>query len=506
MLKKSVVLASVVALSVLGTACGGSSDSGSTASTAPSGGAAASPAASSGPKAPLRMLMQYGRFDPNKDFTAGLIKEKTGYDVTYDMLPAENYDEKLNLMVANKEDFDVMKLSATQFFKLATSGALEPLDDLVNKFGPNVNQAIKPQSWTSTTIDGKKYAVPETGSGVSVGEELIVRQDWLDELGLKMPTTPDELYTVLKTIKEKKNIVPLTGSKDSLYGDIAAAFGVPYGSTSDWVLKDGKLVHKAELPEMKEFLTYMNKLNAEGLLDPELAINTAAKAIEKFTSGKAAVYKLAWWNAPNTMTALTKNFPEAKVSVMPFLKGKDGKLSLSVTNGTSWYIAIPKYSKHKEDAMKLLNAKLEKETFKSLAIGIQGTHHEVKEGKFFPILPKFNDDLTNGSVFMTGVDETNYPIYWQARVRKDPVLQKFYEDFQKNAEGKLVEDPMSFAPPIDAISKNKQKLTKLLDDNVIKFISGSEPVANYDKFLTQWKAEGGTETIKAANDWYSTKK
>ncbi|MNO05060.1 hypothetical protein D3C81_2262930 [compost metagenome] len=70
----------------------------------------------------------------------------------------------------------------------------------------------------------------------------------------------------------------------------------------------------------------------------------------------------------------------------------------------------------------------------------------------------------------------------------------------------MIEDPMSFAPPIDAISKNKQKLTKLLDDNVIKFISGSEPVANYDKFLTQWKAEGGTETIKAANDWYKTKK
>ena len=38
------------------------------------------------------MLMQYSRFDPNKDFMANFIKEKTGYDVNYEMLPAENFD------------------------------------------------------------------------------------------------------------------------------------------------------------------------------------------------------------------------------------------------------------------------------------------------------------------------------------------------------------------------------------------------------------------------------
>lgn len=504
MLKKSVVLASVLALTLVGVACGNSEGEGS-ASPGAGAGSAATPVATEGPKASLRMLMQYGRFDPNKDFMAGYIKEKTGYDVTYDMLPAENANEKLNLMVANKDELDIMKLSADQFFKLATSGALEPLDDLITNYGPNIEKSINADSWISTTIDGKRYAIPETGSGIAVGEELVIRQDWLDELGLQIPTNTDEFYTVLKTIKEKKNVIPLTGSKDSLYGDIAAAFGLPYANVSDWKEIDGRLVHKAELSEMKEFLAYMNKLNEEGLLDPELAINTAAKAIEKFTSGKAAVYKLAWWNAPNTVSALTKNFPEAKISVIPYLKGADGNVSLSVTSGTSWYIAVPKYSKNKEDAIRHIDAKLESETFKGLAIGQEGVHHEVKDGKYYPILPQFNDDLTNGSVFMTGVDETNYPIYWQARVRKDPVLQAYYEEFQKNAEGSTVVDPMSFTPPIDAISKNKQKLTTLLDDNVIKFISGSEPIANYDKFLQQWKSEGGEETIQAANEWFSSK-
>ncbi|OPA72964.1 ABC transporter substrate-binding protein [Paenibacillus selenitireducens] len=496
MRKRKTMLAAFLGLSLAVSGCGGGAskpESSGASSEGPKGGDS---------KKEIRMIMQYGLFDPAKEYTSQYINEKTGYNVKYEMLPAENGNEKLNLLMANKESFDVMKLNSEQFYNLATAGALEPIDDLLAAHGNYINQAIKPESWGSATIDGKKYAIPETGAGVSVGEELVVRQDWLDELGLSIPTTADELYNVLKTIKEKKNIIPLTGSKDSIYGDIAATFGV----LTDWKEVDGKLMHKAELPEMKETLAFMNKLYKEGLLDTEMPINTAQKAIEKFATGKAAVYKLAWWNAGSTISALNQSFPDAKVTVIPYLKGKDGKAVTGADTKTSWFIAIPKSSKNKEEAMNFLNAKLEPETFKGLAIGQEGVHHEVKDGKYYPILPKFNEDLGNASAFITGVDEEKYPIYWQARVRKDPVLQNYFETFQKNAEGIIVIDPMSLAPPIDAVSKNTLKLKTLLDDNVLKFISGAEPLENYDTFLQQWRAEGGADMVKAANEWYQTKK
>ncbi|WP_106768408.1 extracellular solute-binding protein [Paenibacillus faecalis] len=494
MIKKSAMLAVILGVVLAIAGCGGSTKTDTPKTSAPAEGQ------KEGDKPVIRMIMQYGLFDPSKEYTSQIINERTGYDVQYEMLPAENADEKLNLLVANQESFDVMKLNAAQFYNLATSGALEPIDELLEAHGNHINQAIKPESWGSATIDGKKYAIPEVGSGISIGEELVIRQDWLDELGLSIPTNTDELYTVLKTIKEKKNVIPLTGSKDSIYGDIATTFGV----LTDWKEVDGKLVHKAELPEMKEFIAYMNKLYTEGLLDTEMPINTAQKAIEKFSSGKAAAYKLAWWNAGSTISALEQNFPDAKVSVIPYLKGKDGKARVGVTANTTWFIAIPKSSKNKDEAIKFLNAKLEPETFKELAIGKEGVHHEVKDDKYYPILPKFNDDLGNGSSFLTGVDEEKYPIYWQARVRKDPVLQSYFETFQKNAEGIIVVDPMSSAPPIEAVSKNTLKLRTLLDDNVLKFITGSEPLENYDKFLEQWRAAGGADMVKEANEWYQS--
>jgi putative aldouronate transport system substrate-binding protein len=500
MIKKTAIIATVAAIGLTTAACGSSTKSGSGSSPSPSGAASASASAapSNGPKPELHFLMQYGNFDPSKEFVVSYLKEKTGYDVKYDMLPAENFDEKLNLMVANKETIDFMKLNAGEFYKLASSGALEPLDDLINKYGANIKKAIKDTSWNSVKVNGKIYAIPETGSGVTVGEELVVRQDWLDELGLKMPTTPDELYTVLKTIKEKKNVIPLTLSKDSLLGDLAGAFGV----YTEWKNVNGTLMHEAELPEFKEYLAFMNKLYTEGLMDSEMPINTSAKSIEKLTSGKAAMFKQPWWTANSMQAALLKNNPNAKLAVIPFLKDKSGKVGVGATAGTSWFIAVPKYSKYKEDAIKAIDAKLEPETFKGLAIGIENTHYTQKDGKYFPILPKFNDDLNNASAFMTGVDETNYPIYWQARVRKDPVLQSYFEQYQANAKDKIIVDPMSFAPPIDAISQNKQKLNKLLSDQMLKYISGTEPLSNYDKFLADWKAQGGADMIKAANDWF----
>lgn len=506
MLKKSATLLTVMALGVTAAACGGG-DSGnnSGSSSSPSPSSAPTAAATNKPKPELRMLMQYDRIDPNQDYTGKKIIELTGYPVKYEMLPAENQDEKLNLLVANQDSFDVMKLNAAQFFKLATTGALEPLDELIEKHGPNIKNAIGEKSWESAKINGKMYAIPETGSGIAISEELIVRQDWLDELQLKVPTNTDELYTVLKTFKEKKNVIPLVGSKDSiqsLLGDIAGAFGV----TTDWVDEGGALKHQVETPQMKEFLTYMNKLYSEGLIDSELPLNTSAKAIEKFSGGKAAMYKLAWYNAPKTINALTKSNPDAKVSVIPFLKKKDGNAKVYAVTGTTWFAAVPKYSKNKEEAVKFLDAKLDPKNFKELAIGVEGTHHTQKEGKYFPILPKFNEDLNYASGFMTGVDEKNYPIYWQARVRKDPILTSYYEKFQENAKGMIVTDPIAIAPPINEIAKNKLKLNKLQLDNMLNFITGTQPMSQYDAFVAKWKAEGGDEMTKGANNWYKAQK
>ncbi|MDF2652873.1 MAG: transporter substrate-binding protein [Paenibacillus sp.] len=498
MFKKTLTVLSIATLATTLAACGGGTDtntSGSTTSPSPT-------ATANTPKPEFKALMQYGRFDPNAEVVAKYLNEKTGYKVTYEMLPVENPDDKLNLLMASKEKYDFMILSSSQYAKLAASGALAPIDDLVSKYGTNMKSVISQNTWNGAKLGGKTYGIPQSGTGLIVNTALITRQDWIDELGLKAPTTRDELYAFLKTIKEKKNVIPLTGGKSPMVSEIASTFGI----TTGWQEANGKITHYVENPGMKQYLAFMKKLYDEKLIDAEWALNQGNKLIENFTSGKAAMMVNGYYNAPTVQSALVKNFPTAKIAQLPYLKGDNGKTQVVGAGSIAYYVAIPTWADKKDDVMKYLDLKLDKEIHKGASIGQEGVHHKLENGNYFPILPKFNDEYNNASGFLTGTDEKNYPIYWQARVRKDPILTDAFTKNQDNAKGSVVSDPLAFAPPLDAIAKNGQKLNKLMEDTFIKYITGGDSLDNYDKFLAQWKSEGGDDMIKAANEWFATTK
>jgi len=507
-MKKTITLLMLITV-LLVSACSGSNNGGGNKETAPpanTGSATDAPKPTndvlSGAKPQLRQLQPFDRFDPNTYFTAKFLEEKTGYKTTYEMLPEELPNEKLNLLMANREKYDIMRLSKEQFFTLAEAGALEPLNDLLDQYGDKLKAGIQDSTWSAASIDGKIYAIPQGGTGIYASSTLVVRKDWMEELGLQVPTNRDELYEVLKTIKAKKNVIPLTGQL-SLMPEIAATFGIP---NTSWMEMDGKLIHQSEHPRMKEYLAFMNKLYKEGLIDSEWPINTSSVAIERFTSGQAAMMSLAWWSAPAVVNALQRNFPDGDFVTIPYLKDEQGHSPIGVNTGIAYFMAIPKWSENKEHAMNYMNLKLEENLFKELVIGQEGVHHKFEDGKYFPILPKFDEELNNASFFLTGVDESVYSTYWQARVRKDPILFNYFEELQKLAEGHFVIDPMSNAPPIASISENSQKLTKFSNDTYLQFIAGSVSLDTFDSYLAQWKADGGEAMIKDANDWYSSTK
>ncbi len=510
-MKKMFSLLLIAALSVSLAACGGSNSGGgdkpsnsnkpSANNEEKSNNETAKVDVTSGKKPDLRGLHPFERYDPNKEYVAKFLEEKTNYKVKYEMLPEEMPDEKLNLLMSNKENYDYIKVSKEQFFKLAQAGALEPLNELIDQYAPIVKEGINEDTWKATTIDDTIYGIPEGITGLGANSSLVVRKDWMDELGLEIPQTRDELYNVLKTIKEKKNVIPLAGL-EGIYLEIAASFGI----ANPWKEVDGKLIHRVEDPKMKEYLAFMNKLYTEGLIDSEWPINTGSKIIEKFSSGKAAMMSLPWFSTPPTVSALMKNFPDAELEALPYLKGDDGQAVWGVNAGITYVVALPKWSKNKEHTMNYLNTKLEEDIFKELVIGKEGVHHRVEDGKYYPILPQFNDELNNASYFLTGVDERVYSSYWQARVRKDPVLQSYYEKYQELVKDIMLIDPLSNAAPIESVSKNNQVLHKFTDDTFLKYIAGAESLDNFDSYLAKWRADGGEQMVKDANEWYAKNK
>ncbi|SDC16399.1 putative aldouronate transport system substrate-binding protein [Paenibacillus sp. UNCCL117] len=484
----------------------------------PAGGAApASPApaaTANEPKPQLKSLQIWQKDDYNTYPVAKYLEQKTGYKVQYDMLPQDKAADKLNILIASGEPYDAVTTGGGTDFKAlfadyAKKGALTDLGPLIDKYGPNIKAAVDPAVLEAAKVDGKLYAIP-TKTISFASESLYIRQDWLEKVGMKTPTTLDELVAVLKAFKEKdpggngdKNI-PLTIRGDAMFiSNIVGAFGM----TTFWNDVNGKLTPRVLDPAYKDYVTFANDLFKQGLLDKEFAANKDATAKEKFSSGRAGMIMLHWADVPAVNDALVKNNPNAKAGFIPALKGKDGKAGLNAAAGFDRITFIPKASKHPEDAIKWMNAKLEPETFKTMAIGEENKHYTLKDGAYLPIQPIFTDERNQANNFLMGTDDKNYPTYWQARVRKDPRLFEAW-NFMNTVEpaSTRIKDPLGLAPYLPEFSKNFQQLNTMVGDYTTKLIFGAEPISGIEAFQAKFKAAGGDASYKEVNDWYATVK
>ncbi|MEK3914641.1 extracellular solute-binding protein [Paenibacillus sp. FSL H7-0331] len=511
--RKTMLLTVAATLSVTSlAAC--SSPTNTSGGSAPNPAPAASAPAAPAPKPELKSLQIWQKDDYNTYPVAKYLEQATGYKVQYDMLPQDKPQDKLNILIASGEPYDAITTTGGTDFKAlyadyAKKGALTDLGPLIDKFGPNIKAAIDPAALEAAKVDGKLYAIP-TRTIPFAASSLYIREDWLDKVGMKAPTTLDELVAVLKAFKDKdpggngdKNI-PLTIRGDASFIDnIVGAFGMP----GFWNNVNGKLTPRAMDPAYKEYVTFMADLFKQGLLDKEFGANKDATAKEKFTSGRAGMMMLNWSDVPTIADALTKSVPTAKAAFIPTIKGKDGKIGLNATAGFDRITYIPKSSKHAEDAIKWMNAKLEKDTFKTMAIGEENKHYTFKDGAYTPILPIFTDERNQANNFLTGTDDKNYPTYWQARVRKDPRLFDAWNYMNKiQPDNTRVADPLGFAPYLPEFSKSFQQLNTLVGDYTNKLIYGAEPMTGIDNFIQKFKTSGGDASYKEVNDWYATAK
>lgn len=484
-----------------------------------SGNTTSAPAQNNAPKPTLKALVTYkSGMDYNNYPVQKFLEEKTGYKVQYDVLPQDNAMDKLNVVIASGQEYDFISIyDKARYGNYAQQGALVDLEPLVKQYGPNIVKGTDPVMLDNIRIDGKYYAIPSISpsgrpDSTNVGMGIMVRKDWLDKLGLKMPTTTDEFTNMLQAIKDKdpngngaKNI-PLT--VDQGMGLDGAGLGGAFGIPTGWIDVNSKLINKVEMPGFKEYILYLKDLYNKGLLDKEAPTNQGSTAREKYTSGRAAAFHTHWADIPTIGDTMNKTQPEAKNVYMPPLSGKLGKGALpggDPKNAIDIITMVPKSSKHAVDVIKYINEKLVEETFKEMVIGQENVHHTVKDGGFYPIIPKFFDDRGNANLFLTG-STLKYGTYWLARLRKDDRLYQGWKELNVDYASAVVIDPVSKAPVLEKNTKYAGSLGKLTSDFIVKSVAGDFSDATLAAFIAQWKSAGGEEVIKEVNDWYSKSK
>ncbi len=437
------------------------------------------------------------------------IKDRTGYALDLNVYQPDQMETSVNLAMASRENYDYIRgVSIPMLFNYVENKAVAPLTESLEKYGQDLKALFSEEVWDAFTFDdGNIYAIPSL-SNARIWNTLTMRTDWLETLGMPVPSTIDEFVETLRAFKEKdpggvgaENVIPFSTSvfsSDSInYDPFLGAFGVTY----PWNERDGKMVHRVELPEFREYVKFYRDLYAEGLLDMDIAVVKDDALQEKVNRGVVGLARYNYYYAYLTWTLWDTEATGWNLDFIPCPTGPDGQFGQQVDTSLTAMIFVPAWSKRVDDVVKFANAFAK--NYEYLLIGEEGVHWNWEDGKRVPVLPIFNEE--RGDTFfyqpvMSGTIE--YPL-WLVRVNKVPYQGQAYAGCMKATDGQVVVNPLAFALNLPTVSKYGPTLEKTINDTVLRIVVGDLPLEAMDDLVKTWKAEGGDLCTEEVNAWYA---
>ncbi len=329
-----------------------------------------------------------------------LLEEHTGTHVNWitEGMEANTF----NLLIASGNLPDIMLGSWATVANGAKSYAdddiIYPLSDMMKENMPNLTALLEenPDMRKQFSDDEDEiYYIPyiRKDRELCVFFGPVIRKDWLDKLGLEIPTNTDELYEVLKAFRDKDPNG--NGKKDEIPLGTISSFGLmkymfsPFGTTDDFYLEDGKVKYGIMEDNFEEALKYVTKLFEEGLVDPDYLLDDRSKLDAKIFNDR-----IGFLNGYQPSKYQEKMDDGKRLLVgIPHLKGPNGEHKYfnsgyinQVTTATS--VAVTTQCKDPEGALKWLDQLYGEPGLTFMNFGKEGVTFDWVDG-----YPKIKDEL-----------------------------------------------------------------------------------------------------------------
>lgn len=280
---------------------------------------------------------------PN-DWKGYEILKGMGIELEASSLPSSTSDQDSKVQAASAAgtlpDFFVASRKVWQ--NLVEKGLLADVTDCYAKMPNRTALMFDADAINFTTIDGRSYGFA-TPSSISRNEGLVIRKDWLDNLGLAVPTTIDELYDVLYAFTYND---PDGNGKNDTYGfgafveqtpayeiypgrrfePLMGAFGVE-GTWSFDKNNPGLQIHN---PDYYDFMIFLKKCIDNGVIDPTWMAYKKDDFRAAWKQGKFGCFREqnAALHAKNNYSPFDNNFPNGELVVIDPVTGPKGKSSV----------------------------------------------------------------------------------------------------------------------------------------------------------------------------------
>ncbi len=222
------------------------------------------------------------------------LEKRMGIKLECTSYEGDIWQTQLTLMFASDELPDLIlspNITLEEVAEYGAQGYLLDMKDLIEKYAPNIKAAAeKYPSYMNycTSPDGGVYTLCQINPNVIAQiSRCWLNKTWMDNLGLEYPTTIEALHDVLTAFKEQdangngdpSDEIPMAHlSGYDMLTNLMTAFGIySYGSGNTYLLQadaEGKVFLADTTENYKAFLTWMNQLWNEGLIDVDNFVNT----------------------------------------------------------------------------------------------------------------------------------------------------------------------------------------------------------------------------------------
>ncbi|MFD1955571.1 sugar ABC transporter [Paenibacillus thailandensis] len=399
---------------------------------------------------------------------------------------------------------------------------------------------LDPTVWNPVTHDGEKMAIPVLDYAYNNDYILWIRQDWLDKLNMKAPTTIEELEQVMDAFKNNNpdglspdKVIPLSiGFKSSMntwMGDPSWVFGA-YGTIpQQWnVAADGTLEYGSVNPGMKQGLAKLNEWYTKGYIPKEAALWDENKTAEPAVAGTAGIIPGPYWMSGWPLQDTVKNVPSAVWKPIALPTGPDGKAGRHGTPFGNGYILINKDMEHPEALFTYQNY-----MFDNIANPQPGSQYDIGIFKGYDYdldangNPVYLDDIPGGDVNVmryflvrdaARIPDAQMKVLMDLADGKTPET-RMEKDLVNNwgketpaaakvvmAQADIAYMNMFTGPTTETMKTKMDYLNKIELQTFNEIIYGQKSPDEFDSFAATWKKSGGDQITKEVNEWYASVK
>lgn len=328
-----------------------------------------------------------------------MVQEDLGIDLNVVLIPpGPDGEAKLNAAAAANDLPDLMQMASASndsrgtLFRLANLGLLAPVDDMF----PLMPERTKlhysdAQANELMKINGVQYGLAQPPS-IPKRQGLVIRQDWLDNLGLEAPTTIEELFDLMVAFTEQD---PDGNGVDDTFGygvfidgqglgyrfdEILGAWDVP----GLWAFQHpDNFGLNVRNPKYPEAIAFLNQMVEAGVVDPDWPTLTKDEFRARWKQNKYGIMMedFAALTNKSNYTPFFENQPDGRWIPVPAPVGPYGDAWYGVYNGGGSIYGISQKAadEGKQDKIAELLEWMATDGYWIMGFGEEGVNYTINE-------------------------------------------------------------------------------------------------------------------------------